>query len=58
MIKYEITVFITSDYKTNESFIFETDGDVVDFKGRGRLEIIEEVNKRYKDWYSFDIINV
>lgn len=58
MIKYEITVFITSDYKTNESFIFETDGDVQDFKGRGRLEIIEEVNKRYKDWYSFDIINV
>ena len=58
MIKYEITVFITSDYKINESFIFETDGDVVDFKGRGRLEIIEEVNKRYKDWYSFDIINI
>ena len=51
----EITVFLDSTYKNSETFQIPLIKDIITHKGKGRKRIIEEVEKRFPTWYSFDI---
>lgn len=44
----KIVVFLKQDYSENDSF--EVNKELT------REEITEEVNKRYKEWYFYDIL--
>lgn len=51
----DIVVFLDSTYKNNTSFTMNVTGDIVSHNGKGRDEITKEVEKRYPNWYSYDI---
>lgn len=45
--KYKITVFLSRDYTNSESFYMD--------KSYNKDQITDEVNKRFKMWYYYDI---
>lgn len=55
LMNYIITVFLKQDYSKSETFVFNTDNPVTKFEDQGRLDITEEVNQRYPEWYYYDI---
>lgn len=54
-MEYLITVFLEKDYSKHQSFIFKTDKSIIKFDDEGRVEITNEVNKRFSIWYYYDI---
>lgn len=44
----EVVVYLKPDYSSNESFWISSE--------LSRQEITEEVNKRFKQWHTYDIL--
>ena len=54
-MEYLITVFLEKDYSKHETFVFKTDKSIIKTDDEGRIEITNEVNKRFLVWHYCDI---
>ena len=54
-MEYLITVFLEKDYSKHDTFVFKTDKSIIKTDDEGRIEITNEVNKRFLVCYYYDI---